>query len=285
MEKVQVFCENTSTLHQCEPGISLEELSKTLDHKCTYTPLGAIVDNQLKELSYKIYNPHIIRFIDLSHPDGRRIYMRTLSFILQRSAVELFPEYRLTFNYTLPNGLYGEIREKEKGEDGKYPVITLTKGQVEALKGKMDEYIGKNLPIEKKKLPRDIASSIFRTNGYTAKSALAENSKHYFISTYSLDGYSDTFYGPLLVSTGCVDLFDLSPYRGGFCLQAPSSSDPTRITDYKYQDKLNNVFKEHSQWNDILGVETLAHLNQTIEAGKIVPIIQIAEALHERKSA
>ena len=285
MEKVQVFCENTSTLHQCEPGISLEELSKTLDHKCTYTPLGAIVDNQLKELSYKIYNPHIIRFIDLSHPDGRRIYMRTLSFILQRSAVELFPEYRLTFNYTLPNGLYGEIREKEKGEDGKYPVITLTKGQVEALKGKMDEYIGKNLPIEKKKLPRDIASSIFRTNGYTAKSALAENSKHYFISTYSLDGYSDTFYGPLLVSTGCVDLFDLSPYRDGFCLQAPSSSDPTRITDYKYQDKLNNVFKEHSQWNDILGVETLAHLNQTIEAGKIVPIIQIAEALHERKYA
>lgn len=285
METIQIFCENTSTLHDVTPGIKLSELCKTIDHKCHYKPVGAIVDNQLKELSYRAYTPHIIRFIDLSHPDGRRMYIRSLSFLVQRCALDLFPQYRLTFNYTLPNGLYGEIREKNKGEDGKYRVIRLSSEDVKALKERMEEYIRKDLPFEKKKLPKEIVASIYKDNGYLAKSALAKDSKQYFVSTYYLDGYADTFYGPLLDSTGCIGLFDLVPYSDGFCLQSPSTAEPDKVADYKYQDKLNNVFKEHSQWNDILGVETLAHLNQTIEEGKIVPIIQIAEALHERKYA
>jgi uridine kinase len=285
MEKIQFFCENTASLHECTPGTKLSELANTLDHKCKYTPLGAMVDNQLKELDFKIYTPHIVRFIDLTNPDGRRVYIRTLSFILQRAAVELFPDHRLTFKYNLPNGLYGEIRKKEKGHDGKYEALPLTAAQVSSLKVKMDEYIARNLPIEKKKLPRDIVASIFKTQGYIAKSALAENSRRYFISIYYLDGYADTFYGPLLQSTGCINLFDLTPYSDGFCLQAPASSDPTKVADYRYQDKLNDIFKEQSQWNDIIGIETLAHLNKAVGMGKSAPVIQIAEALHERKYA
>lgn len=285
MEKIQIFCENTASLHECEPGTKLSELCESLDHKCKYRSLGAIVDNQLKELDYKIYNPHIIKFIDLSHPDGRRMYIRTLSFILQKCAVNLFPEYRLTFNYNLPNGLYGEIREKIKGDDGKYKVVSLNTEQVRSLKEGMIEYIKLDLPIIKKKLPKDIVASIFKTNGYIAKSSLAENSRRYFTSIYYLDGYADTFYGPLLPSTGYIDLFDLVPYSDGFCLQSPSTSEPWRVADYKYQDKLNDIFKEQAEWYDILGVETLAHLNKAVEIGKITPIIQIAEALHERKYA
>lgn len=162
MEKIQIFCENTASLHECHPGTKLSELCETLDHKCKYKPLGAIVDNQLKELDYKIYNSHIIRLIDLSHPDGRRMYIRTLSFILQRCAIDVFPDHRLTFNYNLPNGLYGEIREKEKGEDGKYRIISLNTKQVRALKEKMIEYIKLDLPITKNKLPKDIVASIFK---------------------------------------------------------------------------------------------------------------------------
>ncbi len=285
MEKIQIFCENTAALHECQPGTKLSELCESLDHKCKYRPLGAIVDNQLKELDYRVYNPHIVKFIDLSHPDGRRMYIRTLSFILQRCAVELFPNHRLTFNYTLPNGLYGEIREKEKGENGKYGVLSLSEEQVRSLKEKMTGYIKMGLPLEKKKLPKDIVASIFKNTGYTAKSLLAEKSKRYFTSIYYLDGYPDTFYGPLLPSTDYIDLFDLVPYSDGFCLQAPSTSEPWKVADYKYQDKLNEIFKEHSEWNDILGVESLAHLNKATEMGKSVQIIQIAEALHERKYA
>lgn len=285
METIQIFCENTSSLHDIRPGAKLSELCKTIDHKCKYRALGAIVDNQLKELSYNVYSPHIIKFIDMSHPDGRRMYIRSLSFLAQRCALDLFPEHRLTFNYSLPSGLYGEIIEKKKGEDGKYKALRLSAEQVALLKSKMEEYVELDLPFIKKKLPKDIASSIFRENGYQAKAILAEESKQYFISTYYLDGYADTYYGPLLDSTGYLNLFDVIPYSDGFCLQAPSTSEPCKVADYKYQDKLNEIFKEHSEWNDILGIESLAHLNKAVSIGKSAPIIQIAEALHERKYA
>ena len=285
METIQIFCENTSSLHDIRPGAKLSELCKTIDHKCKYRALGAIVDNQLKELSYNVYSPHIIKFIDMSHPDGRRMYIRSLSFLAQRCALDLFPEHRLTFNYSLPSGLYGEIIEKKKGEDGKYKALRLSAEQVALLKSKMEEYVELDLPFIKKKLPKDIASSIFRENGYQAKAILAEESKQYFISTYYLDGYADTYYGPLLDSTGYLNLFDVIPYSNGFCLQAPSTSEPWKVADYKYQDKLNEIFKEHSEWNDILGIESLAHLNKAVSVGKSAPIIQIAEALHERKYA
>lgn len=285
METIQIFCENTSSLHDIRPGAKLSELCKTIDHKCKYRALGAIVDNQLKELSYNVYSPHIIKFIDMSHPDGRRMYIRSLSFLAQRCALDLFPEHRLTFNYSLPSGLYGEIIEKKKGEDGKYKALRLSAEQVALLKSKMEEYVGLDIPFIKKKLPKDIASSIFRENGYQAKAILAEESKQYFISTYYLDGYADTYYGPLLDSTGYLNLFDVIPYSNGFCLQAPSTSEPWKVADYKYQDKLNEIFKEHSEWNDILGIESLAHLNKAVSIGKTAPVIQIAEALHERKYA
>ncbi|MBO7764125.1 MAG: nucleoside kinase [Bacteroidales bacterium] len=285
METIQIFCENTSSLHDIRPGARLSELCKTIDHKCKYRALGAIVDNQLKELSYNVYSPHIIKFIDMSHPDGRRMYIRSLSFLAQRCALDLFPEHRLTFNYSLPSGLYGEIIEKKKGEDGKYKALRLSAEQVALLKSKMEEYVELDLPFIKKKLPKDIASSIFRENGYQAKAILAEESKQYFISTYYLDGYADTYYGPLLDSTGYLNLFDVIPYSNGFCLQAPSTSEPWKVADYKYQDKLNEIFKEHSEWNDILGIESLAHLNKAVSIGKTAPVIQIAEALHERKYA
>ena len=285
METIQIFCENTSSLHDIRPGARLSELCKTIDHKCKYRALGAIVDNQLKELSYNVYSPHIIKFIDMSHPDGRRMYILSLSFLAQRCALDLFPEHRLTFNYSLPSGLYGEIIEKKKGEDGKYKALRLSAEQVALLKSKMEEYVGLDLPFIKKKLPKDIASSIFRENGYQAKAILAEESKQYFISTYYLDGYADTYYGPLLDSTGYLNLFDVIPYSNGFCLQAPSTSEPWKVADYKYQDKLNEIFKEHSEWNDILGIESLAHLNKAVSIGKTAPVIQIAEALHERKYA
>ncbi len=285
METIQIFCENTSSLHDVRPGAKLSELCKTINHKCQYRALGAIVDNQLKELSYSVYSPHIIKFIDLSHPDGRRMYIRSLSFLAQRCALDLFPEHRLTFNYSLPSGLYGEIIEKKKGEDGKYKALGLSAEQVALLKSKMEEYVELDLPFIKKKLPKDIASSIFRENGYQAKAILAEESKQYFISTYYLDGYADTYYGPLLDSTGYLNLFDVIPYSNGFCLQAPSTSEPWKVADYKYQDKLNEIFKEHSEWNDILGIESLAHLNKAVSIGKTAPLIQIAEALHERKYA
>lgn len=274
MEKIQIFCENTSSIHECLPGTKLSELSEILDHKCKYRPLCAIVDNLLKDLNFELYTPHIIKFLDMSHPEGRRTYVKSLSFLFQRSVIELFPEYKVTYKYNLPNGLYGEIVGH-----------TLTEDELRAIKGKMIEYIKADIPFEKKKLPKFVATSIFKSNDQPAKASLAEYSKKYFISVYYLDGYADNFYGPLVKSTGCLDLFDIALYSDGFYLQAPSTFEPWKVAEYKYQDKLNHIFKENADWNEKLGIDTLDKLNKAVSSGASIPIIQIAEALHERKYA
>lgn len=285
MEKFQIYCENTNCFIDVEPSTKLSDLYKSLNCNLKYKPLGAFVDNQLKELSFRLYNSHHIKYIDYSTPAGKSMYIRTLSFILQKCAIDLFPQYKLTLSYTLPSGLYGEIRETDRGEDGIHKVITLSAEQVGALKTKMEEYINRNLPIIKKKLPREDVASIFKANGFPAKAALAKNSERYFISTYYLDGYADTFYGPLLESTGGIEVFNLVPFSNGFCVQAPASSDPLRVADYKNQNKLSKVFEEKARWNELIGIDTLPQLNEIITKGDLIPIIHVAEALHERKYA
>lgn len=274
MDTINLFCENTSQYIKCAPGTSLLELASQVQHNCKYTPLAAIVDNTLKELTYKVYTSHTVKFIDFTHPDGRRTYIRSLSFLIQKSVADLFPDCNLRFKYTLPNGLYGEFEERD-----------MTIEDIVKIKERMLHYIKLNLPFEKRKLPKDEAVSLFRANRAEAKAALAEGTGKFFITTYFLDGYADTFYGPLLTTTGCIDLFDIVPYDKGFCLQSPSSSQPWKVADYKYQDKLSNVFREHSNWNRLIGVDGLARVNKGIEVGKSKTIIQIAEALHERKYA
>lgn len=285
MEKIQIYCENTKSYIDVNPGTKLSDLYTSLREEFNQRPLGAFVDNLLKEMSFPIYTSHYIKFIDYSFPDGRRMYSRTLSLLLQKAALELFPQYRLLMSYTLPNGLYGEIREIERGEDGIHKVFPITHKEVNALKDRMREYIQKDLPIIKRKLPKDDAAAIFEANGHHAKASLAKSSKKYFISTYYLEDYADTFYGPLLNSTGEIGVFDLVPFADGFCLQSPSSSNPTRVADYKYQDKLSKVFQEKARWNELIGIDTLPQLNSIISNGDTTSIIHVAEALHERKYA
>lgn len=284
MEKIKFYCENTSEYGECEPGTDLLSISQTLQHRCKYAVLGAFVDNQLKELGFKIYAPHSIQFIDLTWNDGRRMYIRSLCFVLQKSVVDLYPEYSLFLDYSLPNGLYGELREKELNEDGTPKEVHLSPDEILKIKNRMRHYVKENYPFVKTKMSRDEAAMVFRKNGRPAKAALAQEGRFY-TSVYFLDGYADTFYGPLLYSTGYIDLFDLVPYNSGFCLQAPSSSEPWKVADYQYQDKLSNVFHENSDWNYILGANGIASVNNAILKGMTKPMIQVAEALHERKYA
>lgn len=284
MSKIKFYCWNTSEYYECEPGENLVSLSKKIKHNLKYPVLGAFVDNQLKELGFQVYTSHAIRFIDLTYNDGRRIYVRSLCFVLQKSMADLFPDYSLYLDYSLPNGLYGELRDKFPDKDGTPREILLSQEDIDKVKKRMKYYIKGDMPFIKTKMSRDEASLIFRKNGRTAKAALAQEGKFY-TSVYFLDGYADTFYGPLLPSTGYIDLFDLVLYNSGFCLQAPSSSEPWKVADYQYQDKLSSVFHENSDWNYILGANGIASINQAIIKGNSTKVIQVAEALHERKYA
>ena len=280
-DMITVYCDSLQGFYDCEPGMTIGELSRKIDTGCGYPVVAALVDNMLKELTFPIYTPHTIKFLDCTHPDGRRTYSRSLSFVLQKAAVDMFPDLQLFLDYTLPNGLYGELRRPAEGE----AFVTEPAGadKVGTLRKRMEEIIRADLPFEKTKMTNDEAAALFRRNGRSEKAALVADMEKFFVSVYLLDGYADTFYGPLLERTGQIDVFDLIPYGEGFCLQAPSASDPSVISPYKYQDKLSAVFKENSEWCSILGAHGIGSVNEAVKKGQARELIAVAESLHERK--
>lgn len=280
---ITVYCDSLQGFYDCAPGTTVGELARKIDTGCRYPVVAALVDNMLKELSFPIYAPHTIKFLDCTHPDGRRTYSRSLSFVLQKAAVDLFPDLSLFLDYTLPNGLYGELR-RDTG-DRVYVTEPAGADRVGALRKRMAEIIAADMPFEKKKMTNDEAAKLFRDNGRPEKASIVADMEKFFVSVYWLDGYADTFYGPLLERTGEIDVFDLIPYGDGFCLQSPSASDPSVISPYKYQDKLSAVFKENSRWCSILGAHGIGSVNEAVRRGEAKDLIAVAEALHERKYA
>ena len=292
MEDLKIFCENDGQYHNVRLGTPLSELSEQIcstvfDEKTgTELPvLAALVDHQLKELEFKAVVSHQVEFIGYSHPDGRRTYVRSLCFVLQNAVRELYPGKVLAIEYSLPSGLYCEIRSPKAMEDGHPDVCYVTDNEIEVLKSRMQELIDADLPFHKYKMNFDEAGRIFMDNGQPDKAELLKSIGKFTYSIYTLDGQKDTFYGPLAPSTGYLKVFDLIGFSNGFCLQYPAEGNVSRIMPMKRQSKIAATLKEYSDWCSIMGVRGAGILNKTISEGRAVQLINIAEALHERKYA
>ena len=281
MENISVYIENTSEQVAVPMGTTLKEISESVGGNI----LAALVDNKLKSLDYKVINPHNVRFIDYGHPDGRRTYIRSLCFVLQKVVHEMFPDKVLAIDYALPSGLYCEIRERKVLEDGRPHVYFVTDAELEAIQARMKEIVAADLPFTKKMMAMDDAAELFEANGQREKARLLKTLGRFHYYVYWLDGLADTFYGPLTTSTGCLTTFDISGFNDGFCLQYPMDGDPGRVLPMKRQSKLATALKEHSDWCSVMGVKGVGTLNRKVLSGDIVDLINLSEALHERKYA
>ena len=281
MENISVYIENTSEQVAVPMGTTLKEISESVGGNI----LAALVDNKLKSLDYKVINPHNVRFIDYGHPDGRRTYIRSLCFVLQKVVHEMFPDKVLAIDYALPSGLYCEIRERKVLEDGRPHVYFVTDAELEAIQARMKEIVAADLPFTKKMMAMDEAAELFEANGQREKARLLRTLGRFHYNVYWLDGLADTFYGPLTTSTGCLTTFDISGFNDGFCLQYPMDGDPGRVLPMKRQSKLATALKEHSDWCSVMGVKGVGTLNRKVLSGEIVDLINLSEALHERKYA
>ena len=281
MENISVYIENTSEQVAVPMGTTLKEISESVGGNI----LAALVDNKLKSLDYKVINPHNVRFIDYGHPDGRRTYIRSLCFVLQKVVHEMFPDKVLAIDYALPSGLYCEIRERKVLEDGLPHVYFVTDAELETIQARMKEIVAADLPFTKKMMAMDEAAELFEANGQREKARLLKTLGRFHYNVYWLDGLADTFYGPLTTSTGCLTTFDISGFNDGFCLQYPMDGDPGRVLPMKRQSKLATALKEHSDWCSVMGVKGVGTLNRKVLSGEIVDLINLSEALHERKYA
>ena len=284
MEDIRIYCENSESYVMVSIGTTLKELSERVCH-CGLPVLAALVDNKLKSLDYKIINPHNVRFIGYDHPDGRRTYIRSLCFVLQYVIREMYPGKVLAIDYSLPSGLYCEVREVHSLEDGRPCVHFVTDEELEKIEARMRELIAADLPFGKTMLSREECCRIFEANHQTEKVDLFRSTGRFNYNVYSLDGQQDTFYGPLVPSTGMLNIFAITGFNEGFCLQYPMDGCPDKVLPMKRQSKLATALKEHSDWCSVMGVRGVGKLNQAILSGKVVDLINLSEALHERKYA
>ena len=250
-----------------------------------YPVLAALVDHKLKELDFKLAMTHEVEFIGYNHPDGRRTYLRSLCFVLQNAVRELFPDKVLVIDHSLPSGLYCKVIETRKQEDGRCRTLALTQEQLASVKSRMQEIVSADMPFRKEKMDAVTAEKMFEENNQPEKAGLQKSLGKFICSVYFLDGHADTFHGPLLPSTGYLKVFDLLPFAEGFCLQFPSEGDFSKVIPVKTQSKIAATLAEYSDWCSIIRINGIGALNKAISEGHAVELINLSEALHERKYA
>ena len=286
MDKIRIYCENTNEYRDVEFGTTLLDIARDMMPKETEGTedkqiLAALVDNSLKGLNFEICRPHQVKFIGYGEPNGIRTYARSLCFVLQKAVRDEFQGKFLNIKYALPSGLYCELHENPDG--GKYEVHVPSGEELRRIKSKMKEIIAQDIPFRKAILTEDEAEKLYAGNGQPEKIELLKTLGRYTYSVYFLGETADSFYGPMLPSTGYLKTFELRPFGKGMCLQYPGLGQKGRITPMKKQSKLAAALDDHEKWSRVLGVSSVGSLNKAILEGHAREIINLAEARHERK--
>ncbi|MCK4662093.1 MAG: nucleoside kinase [Bacteroidales bacterium] len=271
---IKIKCENNQIAKTYKFGTRLHEIIKDQKIKLDYPILGALVNNKLKELSYRIFKPKTIKFIDITHPDGMRMYVRSLSFILIKATKELFPNVILTIEHSVSKGYFCEI----KGLDKELSIEMVFK-----ISNRMKKIIKKNIPFKREEILTEDAIKLFEKNKFYEKVKLLKSRKSLYTSIYYLGDQIDYFYGYLVPSTGYLKVFDIVKYYNGMLLMVPKRSDPVELEELILQDKMFEIFREYKQWGKILNVESIGDINEVVQKGNVGEILKIAEALHEKK--
>jgi uridine kinase len=275
-KKIEIYIENTQTKTTIPIGTSLYEVIQKVNIKSVHRILGAFVNNELEELGYQVFNPKNIRFIDINHIDGMRMYTRSTIFLLYKAVFDLFPDKTLKIEHAVSKGLYCEFEPR----DG-----IATTEMVSDIYKRMKELVKENLFFERKEILLDEAVSIFNQNKFFEKAKLFQNRKKLYTTIYKMDGLCDYFYGHLIPSTGYLTVFNLEKYFDGMLLLMPQTEYPNKPQEKVMQPKLFEIFQEYKSWSEILKLETIGSINEAVKIGRTTEIIQVAEALHEKKVA
>lgn len=234
--------------------------------------IACMVNNEVKNLKYKLKNNDNVELLDVTNRDGARIYTRGLLFIMSMAFKELYPEVLLTVNYQLKSSMICELKNIEPTEE-----------MIENVRIRMQEIIDANLSIEKRQMPREKAIEFLQKENTTIGKVQLENKEKEEMSLYFCDGYYNYFFGVMPISTGFIKLFDIMKYNSGFLIRYPSKSNPNKIMPYEETKKLLKTLNEYDDIYKALGVCNLDQINQIIREGRAKELILISEALHEKK--
>ncbi len=274
-QKIQIRCKNNKKSQKVEIGSTLFDVFSSFDLKMTHGPVSARVNNKVEGMHYRVYNSKDVEFLDMNSASGSRAYTRTLFFVLCKAVQDIYPNTDVVIDIPVSNGFYVDIRLGR-------PVVD---EDVNILRRRMQEIIDSKMPIRRFTVPTEEAIALFQEKGDVEKVKLLRTSGSIYTTYYTIGEYVDYYYGTLLTNTSQLYLFGLEKYYDGMLLRIPSVSNPDELGEMTRQDKMFDIFKEHHRWQEILGIRTVGDFNQAIDAGHATDIINISEALQEKKLA
>ena len=272
---IQIRCKNNKKTQKVEIGSTLFDVFSLFDLKMTHGPVSARVNNKVEGMHYRVYNSKDVEFLDMTTASGSRAYTRTLFFVLCKAVQDIYPATDVVIDIPVSNGFYVDIRLGR-------PVVD---EDVNIIRRRMQEIIDARMPIRRFTVPTEDAITLFQEKGDVEKVKLLKTSGSIYTTYYKIGEYVDYYYGTLLTNTSQLYLFGLEKYYDGMLLRIPSVSNPDELGEMTRQDKMFDIFKEHHRWQEILGIRTVGDFNQAIEAGHATDIVNISEALQEKKLA
>lgn len=272
---IQIRCKNNKKFQKVEIGSTLFDIFSAFDLKMTHGPVSARVNNKVEGMHYRVYNSKDVEFLDMTSSSGSRAYTRTLFFVLCKAVQDIYPATDVVIDIPVSNGFYVDIRLGR-------PVVD---EDVNIIRRRMQEIIDARMPIRRFTVPTEEAVALFQEKGDVEKVKLLKTSGSIYTTYYKIGDYVDYYYGTLLTNTSQLYLFGLEKYYDGMLLRIPSLKNPDVLGEMTRQDKMFEIFKEHHRWQSILGIRTVGDFNQAIDANHSTDIINISEALQEKKIA
>lgn len=274
-QTIQIRCKNNKKTQEVAIGSTLSDVYSQFNLNMSYGPICAKVNNVVEGLNFRLYHNKLVEFLDLRTSAGSRTYTRTLFFVLCKAVHDLYPTGSVVIDIPVSNGYYCNLKI---GRD-----VNLE--DVDNLRNRIQQLIDAAIPIRRHHVPTEEAIKLFQDLGTHSKVKLLETMGSLYTTYYDLDGYVDYFYGALLTNTSQLHLFGLEKYYDGLLLRIPSMDNPSQLGEMVRQDKMFEVFKEHHRWQHIVRVGTVGELNNAVQKGYAGMMINVSEALQEKKLA
>ena len=270
---LHIRCKNNKKTQEVPIGSTLSDIYKEINLQMPFGPVSAKVNNKVEGLHYRVYHNKDVEFLDLLTPSGVRTYTRSLFLVLCKAVHDLYPTSGVIIDIPVSNGYYCNL---QLGHE-------ITTEDVDRIRTRMQEIIDAKMPIQRYESTTEEAVKMFTELGDIQKAKLLKSSGSLYCVYYVLDDYKDYYYGSMLTNTSQLHLFGLEPYFDGVLLRIPSTQDPSKLGELIRQDKMFEVFKEHHRWQSILGIKTVGDFNEAVKNGLATDLINVSEALQEKK--
>lgn len=272
-QEIRIRCKNNKKSIYAAIGSTLSDVFRQLNFKMSYGPICAKVNNKVEGMHFRLYHNKDVEFLDMTSGSGSRNYTRTLFFILCKAVHDLYPRSSVVIDIPVSNGYYVDL---SIGHDVNLDDVT-------RIRHRMQEIIDTRMPITRHEVPTEDAIRMFDQKGDEAKARLLRSAGSLYTTYYQIDDYVDYYYGSLLTNTSQIYLFGLERYFDGLLLRIPDLKNPGVLPEMTRQDKMFSIFKEHHHWQNIVGVRTVGDFNEIVGAGRSTDLINVSEALQEKK--